>query len=123
MSTVKTDLDKVRADAQTLEQRIGAGASKKQAELRVDLQNAAVQAKALASAIKTIADKQRADAKQRLQEASSRFEEAAAQAKDAAKESEEQLQASIRAMLARARVGLLDLSHALAAARSSASKN
>ena len=123
MSTVKTAIDKARSEAQALEKKIEADTAKRHAELRVEVENTATDAKRLAASIKTLADGQRADAKQHLRDAAARLEEAATHAKSVAGASEAQLRATNHAMFDRAQLALQNISHAIALTRSSTSKN
>ena len=123
MSTTTSALQKARADGQALHEKIAATTAKNHAAIRADLESAALDAKRLGDSLKTLAAGQRADAKQHLQNAATRLEQASADAKAITTASEQQLRAANQAMLDHTRDALLNLSHAIASARSAASKN
>ena len=123
MPTPNDVLQKARKDGQALHEKIAATTAKNHAAIRAELESAAADAKKLGDSLRTLANGQRADAKQHLQNAATRFEQASADAKAISAAGEQQLRAANQAMLGHARTALLNLSHAVASARSAVSKN
>ena len=123
MSTLKDAVTKARGEVQSLHKRIEATTATNHAAIRSDLEATAEQARQLASSVKTLAEDQRADAKQHLKDAATQLEDAAKQAKAVGGASEADVKKANQAMLDRARLALQNISHAIAAARTTASKN
>jgi hypothetical protein len=122
-TTPKDALQKARTDAQALYKKLVSSAAKNQAQVRETLLGAADDAKRLGDSLKTLATQQRADTKENLTNAAARFDEAVADAKAAATASQEQIRAKNQAVIEQTRQALLNLSYAIASARSAVSKN
>jgi len=120
VTNTKDALARARGEAQDLHRKIEASTAKNHAVIRTDVQNAALQAQALAASLKTVAEAQRTDAKQHLKDAASQLEAAGKVARDVAGASEAQLKQTNRAMLGKVRASLENLSQAVASQRSSA---
>ena len=123
MSTVKDAIDKARSDTQQLHKKIEASAAKNHAALRTELQNAAADAQKIAQSLKTLGEGQRSDAKQHIKDAGTALEQAVSRAKDVAAAADADLKQKNRAMIEKTRDAVQSLSQAVAAKRSTISKN
>ena len=119
MSNLNDAIEKSRTQAQKLHETIAETTAKNHAVIRVELQNAADQARHLADSLREVASAQQADAKQHLQDAASSLDEAAKSGKNIAASSQNDLKTINKSMLFNALAAVQTLSRAVAEKRSS----
>ena len=117
MSTVNDAIDKARADAQDLHQKVMAATSKDKAAISADFNQVAASAQQLSASLKQSAQAQEPDTKRYLNDAASRMQDAASHAKEAAQATASEFSQAKSKVVADVTTGVKSISYAVAAKR------